>query len=135
MIPVNTQPQLASPQPRFTGEEQSKQNELTERKPLLPNSTEFFDNDLTEEKREALLSKVRSIYAELLSRSQVTVNAVSRMTGTTHHVVKTALLTSGKSLSAVLDYLDKRSKLGSVLSTIHKMSAEDKEQLRKELGF
>ena len=133
MIPVNTQPQLASPQPRFMGE--AKTEDKTERKPLLPNSTEFFDNDLTEEKRKALLSRVQAIYAELLSRSQVTVNAVSRMTGVTHHVVKTALLTSGKSLSALLDYLDKRSKLGSVLSAIHKMSAEDKEQLRKELGF
>lgn len=135
MIPVNTQPQLATPQPRFTGEGTTEPACQTEPKPLLPNSTEFFNNDLDEGQRKELLARVQSIYSELLSRSKITVNAVSRMTGVTHHTVKTALLTSGRSLKALMEYLDKRSKLGSVLSAIGKMSAEDKEKLRKELGF
>ena len=107
----------------------------TDAKPrkLVPNATQYFDNDLTDEDKEKILDSFLTSAKAVLAEDKVTVNSVAKLFSLEHNRVKKGWETSGCSLKRFYESRSDSTDLAKVKRCIARLSPEERELLRLQL--
>lgn len=103
----------------------------TKRK-LVPNATQYFDNDLTDEDKEKILDSFLTSARAVLAEDKVTVNSVAKLFSLEHNRVKKGWETSC-SLKHFYESRSDSTDLAKVKRSIARLSPEERELLRLQL--
>ena len=104
----------------------------TKRK-LVPNATQYFDNDLTDEDKEKILDSFLTSARAVLAEDRVTVNSVAKLFSLEHNRVKKGWETSCSSLKRFYESRSDSTDLAKVKRSIARLSPEERELLRLQL--
>ena len=92
--PIEVHEHMKLQQYTATPDTDKNEAESAPKRELVPNRTEYFDNDLSAEEKEELVGKMSDNARTMLSDAKVTVNSVARLLGIEHRKVKAALAVS-----------------------------------------
>lgn len=105
----------------------------TKQKKLVPNATQYFDNDLTDEDKEKILDSFLTSARAVLAEDRVTVNSVAKLFSLEHNRVKKGWETSCCSLKRFYESRSDSTDLAKVKRSIARLSPEERELLRLQL--
>ena len=101
-------------------------------KKLVPNATQYFDNDLDEEDKQKILDSFLTSAKAVLAEDKVTVNSVAKLFSLEHNRVKKGWETSC-SLKRFYESRSDSTDLAKVKRSIARLSPEERELLRLQL--
>lgn len=102
-------------------------------KKLVPNATQYFDNDLDDEDKQKILDLFLTSAKAVLAEDKVTVNSVAKLFSLEHNRVKKGLETSRSSLKRFYESRSDSTYLAKVKRSIARLSPEERELLRLQL--
>lgn len=102
-------------------------------KKLVPNATQYFDNDLTDEDKQKILDSFLVSARAVLAEDKVTVNSVAKLFSLEHNRVKKGWETSCSSLKRFYESRSESTDLAKVKRSIARLSPEERELLRLQL--
>lgn len=102
-------------------------------KKLVPNATQYFDNDLDEEDKQKILDLFLTSAKAVLAEDKVTVNSVAKLFSLEHNRVKKGWETSCSSLKRFYESRSDSTDLAKVKRSIARLSPEERELLRLQL--
>jgi hypothetical protein len=103
------------------------------RRPVAtPNRAQWFENDLDESEKQALIDKLVASAKSLLSEPRVTVNSVARLMGMEHAKVKAALAL-GDSLKQFLADRDDSHNALHIKKAFARMSPDEQKAMLAQL--
>lgn len=102
-------------------------------KKLVPNATQYFDNDLTDEDKQKILDSFLVSARAVLAEDKVTVNSVAKLFSLEHNRVKKGWETSCSSLKRFYESRSDSTDLAKVKRSIARLSPEERELLRLQL--
>ena len=102
-------------------------------KKLVPNATQYFDNDLTDEDKQKILDSFVTSAKAVLAEDKVTVNSVAKLFSLEHNRVKKGWETSCCSLKRFYESRSDSTDLAKVKRSIARLSPEERELLRLQL--
>lgn len=102
-------------------------------KKLVPNATQYFDNDLTDEDKQKILDLFLTSAKAVLAEDKVTVNSVAKLFSLEHNRVKKGWETSCSSLKRFYESRSDSTDLAKVKRSIARLSPEERELLRLQL--
>ena len=105
----------------------------TKPKKLVPNATQYFDNDLDEEDKQKILDSFLTSAKAVLAEDKVTVNSVAKLFSLEHNRVKKGWETSCSSLKRFYESRSDSTDLAKVKRSIARLSPEERELLRLQL--
>lgn len=105
----------------------------TKPKKLVPNATQYFDNDLDEEDKQKILDSFLTSAKAVLAEDKVTVNSVAKLFSLEHNRVKKGWETSCSSLKRFYESRSDSIDLAKVKRSIARLSPEERELLRLQL--
>lgn len=135
VTPVSTEPAQPKPEPIAKEPEQALVNpDFTARhRPVAtPNRAQWFENDLDESEKQALIDKLVASAKSLLSEPRVTVNSVARLMGMEHAKVKAAL-SMGDSLKQFLADRDDSHNALHIKKAFARMSPDEQKAMLAQL--
>lgn len=100
---------------------------------LVPNATQYFDNDLTDEDKQKILDSFLTSARAVLAEDRVTVNSVAKLFSLEHNRVKKGWETSCSSLKRFYESRSDSTDLAKVKRSIARLSPEERELLRLQL--
>lgn len=100
---------------------------------LVPNATQYFDNDLSDEDKEKILDSFLTSAKAVLAEDKVTVNSVAKLFSLEHNRVKKGWETAGSSLKRFYESRSDSTDLAKVKRSIARLSPEERELLRLQL--
>jgi hypothetical protein len=101
-------------------------------KKLVPNATQYFDNDLDDEDKQKILDSFLTSAKAVLAEDKVTVNSVAKLFSLEHNRVKKGWETSC-SLKRFYESRSDSTDLAKVKRSIARLSPEERELLRLQL--
>ena len=101
-------------------------------KKLVPNATQYFDNDLTDEDKQKILDSFLTSAKAVLAEDKVTVNSVAKLFSLEHNRVKKGWEASC-SLKRFYESRSDSTDLAKVKRSIARLSPEERELLRLQL--
>lgn len=101
-------------------------------KKLVPNATQYFDNDLTDEDKQKILDSFLTSAKAVLAEDRVTVNSVAKLFSLEHNRVKKGWEASS-SLKRFYESRSDSTDLAKVKRSIARLSPEERELLRLQL--
>lgn len=122
-VPVQSAPEL----------EPDKEPEQAPAKKLVPNGTQYFDNDLDDEAKQKILDSFVESAKTILAEDKVTVNSVAKLFSVEHSKVKKQWECS----ASLKDFVTSRSDssdLAKVKRSIARLTPEERELLKLQLG-
>jgi hypothetical protein len=102
-------------------------------KKLVPNGTQYFDNDLDDEAKQKILDSFVESAKAILAEDKVTVNSVAKLFSVEHSKVKKQWECS----ASLKDFIASRSDssdLAKVKRSIARLTPEERELLKLQLG-
>jgi hypothetical protein len=102
-------------------------------KKLVPNGTQYFDNDLDDEAKQKILDSFVESAKAILAEDKVTVNSVAKLFSVEHSKVKKQWACS----TSLKDFIASRSDssdLAKVKRSIARLTPEERELLKLQLG-
>ena len=102
-------------------------------KKLVPNGTQYFDNDLDDEAKRKILDSFIESAKTILAEDKVTVNSVAKLFSVEHSKVKKQWECS----ASLKDFIASRSDssdLAKVKRSIARLTPEERELLKLQLG-
>ena len=102
-------------------------------KKLVPNATQYFDNDLDDEDKQKILDSFLTSAKAVLAEDKVTVNSVAKLFSLEHNRVKKGWETSRSSLKRFYESRSDSTDLAKVKRSIARLSPEERELLRLQL--
>lgn len=105
----------------------------TKPRKLVPNATQYFDNDLTDEDKQKILDSFLTSAKAVLAEDKVTVNSVAKLFSLEHNRVKKGWETSCSSLKRFYESRSDSTDLAKVKRSIARLSPEERELLRLQL--
>lgn len=102
-------------------------------KKLVPNATQYFDNDLTDEDKQKILDSFIVSARAVLAEDKVTVNSVAKLFSLEHNRVKKGWESSNASLKRFYESRSDSTDLAKVKRSIARLSPEERELLRLQL--
>ncbi len=134
VTPVRTEPAQPKPEPIAKEPEQGLVNpDFAPRRPVAtPNRAQWFENDLDESEKQALIDKLVASAKSLLSEPRVTVNSVARLMGMEHAKVKAALAL-GDSLKQFLADRDDSHNALHIKKAFARMSPDEQKAMLAQL--
>lgn len=102
-------------------------------KKLVPNGTQYFDNDLDDEAKQKILDSFVESAKAILAEDKVTVNSVAKLFSVEHSKVKKQWECS----TSLKDFIASRSDssdLAKVKRSIARLTPEERELLKLQLG-
>jgi len=105
----------------------------TKPKKLVPNATQYFDNDLTDEDKQKILDSFLVSAKAVLAEDKVTVNSVAKLFSLEHNRVKKGWESSKASLKRFYESRSDSTDLAKVKRSIARLSPEERELLRLQL--
>lgn len=102
-------------------------------KKLVPNATQYFDNDLTDEDKQKILDSFLTSAKAVLAEDKVTVNSVAKLFSLEHNRVKKGWESSNASLKRFYESRSDSTDLAKVKRSIARLSPEERELLRLQL--
>jgi len=102
-------------------------------KKLVPNATQYFDNDLTDEDKQKILDSFLVSARAVLAEDKVTVNSVAKLFSLEHNRVKKGWESSNASLKRFYESRSDSTDLAKVKRSIARLSPEERELLRLQL--
>lgn len=102
-------------------------------KKLVPNATQYFDNDLTDEDKRKILDSFLTSARAVLAEDKVTVNSVAKLFSLEHNRVKKGWESSNASLKRFYESRSDSTDLAKVKRSIARLSPEERELLRLQL--
>lgn len=102
-------------------------------KKLVPNGTQYFDNDLDDEAKQKILDSFVESAKTILAEDKVTVNSVAKLFSVEHSKVKKQWECS----TSLKDFVASRSDssdLSKVKRSIARLTPEERELLKLQLG-
>ena len=101
-------------------------------KKLVPNATQYFDNDLTDVDKQKILDSFLTSAKAVLAEDKVTVNSVAKLFSLEHNRVKKGWEASC-SLKRFYESRSDSTDLAKVKRSIARLSPEERELLRLQL--
>ena len=131
-------PNLKKPEPKVPVQsapdlEPDKEPEQAPAKKLVPNGTQYFDNDLDDEAKQKILDSFVESAKTILAEDKVTVNSVAKLFSVEHSKVKKQWECS----TSLKDFIASRSDssdLAKVKRSIARLTPEERELLKLQLG-
>lgn len=131
-------PNLKKPEPKVPVQsapdlEPDKEPEQAPAKKLVPNGTQYFDNDLDDEAKQKILDSFVESAKTILAEDKVTVNSVAKLFSVEHSKVKKQWECS----ASLKDFVTSRSDssdLAKVKRSIARLTHEERELLKLQLG-
>ena len=111
----------------------SIKNDEPKPRKLVPNATQYFDNDLTDEDKQKILESFLTSAKAVLAEDKVTVNSVAKLVSLEHNRVKKGWETSCSSLKRFYESRSDSTDLAKVKRSIARLSPEERELLRLQL--
>lgn len=102
-------------------------------KKLVPNGTQYFDNDVCDETKQKILDSFVESAKAILAEDKVTVNSVAKLFSVEHSKVKKQWECS----ASLKDFIASRSDssdLAKVKRSIARLTPEERELLKLQLG-
>lgn len=100
---------------------------------LVPNATQYFDNDLTDEDKDKIIDSFLTSAKAVLAEDKVTVNSVAKLFSLEHNRVKKGWESSCSSLKRFYESRSDSTDLAKVKRSIARLSPEERELLRLQL--
>lgn len=102
-------------------------------KKLVPNATQYFDNDLDDEDKRKILDSFLTSAKAVLAEDKVTVNSVAKLFSLEHNRVKKGWETSCSSLKRFYESRSDSTELAKVKRSIARLSPEERQLLLLQL--
>lgn len=102
-------------------------------KKLVPNATQYFDNDLDDEDKQKILDSFLTSAKAVLAEDKVTVNSVAKLFSLEHNRVKKGWETSRSSLKRFYESRSDSTDLAKVKRSIARLSPEERKLLLLQL--
>lgn len=111
----------------------STETSNVEPKKLVPNATQYFDNDLDDEDKRKILDSFLTSAKAVLAEDKVTVNSVAKLFSLEHNRVKKGWETSCSSLKRFYESRSDSTELAKVKRSIARLSPEERRLLLLQL--
>lgn len=102
-------------------------------KKLVPNATQYFDNDLDDEDKQKILDSFLTSAKAVLAEDKVTVNSVAKLFSLEHNRVKKGWEISCSSLKRFYESRSDSTDLAKVKRSIARLSPEERKLLLLQL--
>lgn len=135
VTPVPTEPAQSKPEPIAKEPEHGLVNPdfaARHRPVATPNRAQWFENDLDDSEKQALIDKLVASAKSLLSEPRVTVNSVARLMGMEHAKVKAALAMGDSLKQFLADRDDSRNAL-HIKKAFARMSPDEQKSMLAQL--